>query len=80
MAHHAGMADPILQGTLTCPHCGARTVETMPLDACVFFHGCSGCGAMLHPRPGDCCVFCSYGDVACPPVQRDAGCCGRPRA
>jgi hypothetical protein len=52
----------------------------MPLDACVFFHECAGCGALLRPKPGDCCVFCSYGSVPCPPVQEQQGCCGGSRA
>jgi hypothetical protein len=30
---------------------------------------CKGCGETLKPLPGDCCVFCSYGTVPCPPVQ-----------
>lgn len=49
----------------------------MPTDACIFFHECSGCHARLRPQAGDCCVFCSYGDVPCPPVQVDGrgGCC-----
>jgi hypothetical protein len=68
---------PVLQCTLTCPHCGHGTLETMPENACVFFHECAGCGAMLRPKPGDCCVFCSYGDVPCPPVQRHGQCCHR---
>jgi len=76
-AHHGAMGDLVLQSTLTCPHCGVRMVETMPLDACVFFHPCSGCQAMLQPEPGDCCVFCSHGDVACPPIQQHRSCCGR---
>ncbi len=25
--------------------------------------------AVLRPLKGDCCVFCSYGDVPCPPIQ-----------
>ena len=56
---------------------------TMPTDACLFFHECSACHVLLRPRAGDCCVFCSYGSVPCPPIQsgaRDgeggAGCCG----
>ena len=70
--------DPLtLESTLTCPHCGHRSVERMPEDACVFFHECCGCHARLRPRPGDCCVFCSYGSVKCPPVQRMASCCSR---
>ena len=69
------MGEPILQGTLTCPHCGHRSVETMPANVCVFFHDCTGCGALLRPKPGDCCVFCSWGDVPCPPVQQQHECC-----
>jgi len=61
---------------LTCPHCGHRSEETMPVDACRFFHDCAGCGTVLAPRPGQCCVFCSYGSVPCPPVQLDRRCCG----
>jgi len=41
----------------------------MPTDACVVFHRCNACGSVLRPRTGDCCVFCSYGTVPCPPVQ-----------
>lgn len=63
------------QSTLTCPHCGHRSTEAMPLDACVYFHDCAGCGARLRPKPGDCCVFCSYGTVKCPPVQLAGACC-----
>lgn len=63
-----------LESTLTCPECGHRSTERMPTDACVYFHQCAGCGALLRPRPGDCCVFCSYGDVPCPP-QQTGGCC-----
>jgi hypothetical protein len=46
-----------------------------------FFYECKGCGALLKPKAGDCCVFCSYGDVPCPPIQearqhgRATGCC-----
>ncbi len=60
--------------TLTCPECGHRKMEGMPIDACQFFYDCEGCGARLKPKPGDCCVYCSYADVPCPPVQ--AGACG----
>ncbi|GIX19134.1 GDCCVxC domain-containing (seleno)protein [Erythrobacter cryptus] len=60
---------PILQSVLTCPHCGTSKEETMPTDACRFFYRCSHCGENLRPLPGDCCVFCSYGTVPCPPRQ-----------
>lgn len=58
-----------LRSTLTCPHCGQQSTETMPTDACQFFYDCKGCGTLLRPKEGDCCVFCSYGSVPCPPIQ-----------
>lgn len=58
-----------LKSTLTCPTCGHRATETMPTGACQFFYDCKGCGAVLRPKSGDCCVYCSYGTVPCPPVQ-----------
>ena len=66
---------PVLESVLTCPHCGFAAREIMPTDACVYFHECAGCGVLLRPKPGDCCVFCSYGSVKCPPVQQSGGCC-----
>lgn len=58
-----------LKSTITCPHCGCNQTEVMPTEACWFFYDCKGCGRVLRPRKGDCCVFCSYGSVPCPPVQ-----------
>jgi hypothetical protein len=58
-----------LISTLTCPACGCRATETMPADACQYFYQCKGCGIILKPKLGDCCVFCSFGDAPCPPVQ-----------
>ncbi|MFZ2068654.1 MAG: GDCCVxC domain-containing (seleno)protein [Xanthobacteraceae bacterium] len=65
----------ILQSTITCPKCGCKSVETMPTNACQFFYNCSGCGQRLKPLACDCCVFCSYGTVQCPPRQADGACC-----
>jgi hypothetical protein len=64
------VAPPIrLASVLTCPACGHAKAEVMPTDACLFFHECEACRTLLRPKPGDCCVFCSYGSVPCPPVQ-----------
>ena len=72
----------IFESVITCPHCATAKSETMPTDACRFFYTCTGCGATLRPKPGDCCVFCSYGSVPCPPIQAErsggmgaASCC-----
>ena len=61
----------ILESTITCPHCFAAKSETMPTDACQFLYECTGCGERLRPKAGDCCVFCSYGSVPCPPIQAE---------
>jgi hypothetical protein len=63
------MSEVIQRSTLTCPRCGHRAEETMPTDACQWLYTCKGCGAILRPKPGDCCVFCSYGTEKCPPMQ-----------
>ena len=63
-----------LESEITCPHCACSKVESMPTNACQFFYDCTGCGALLKPLPGDCCVFCSYGSVKCPPIQA-GDCC-----
>ena len=74
------MPEIILASTIVCPHCGTRKTEMMPTDACWFFYDCIGCGAVLRPKQGDCCVFCSYGSAPCPSIQearaggQDASC------
>ncbi len=65
----------VLISTITCPECGYSMEEKMPTDSCQFFYECKNCKAMLKPQPGDCCVYCSYGNVACPPVQKEEDCC-----
>ncbi len=60
-----------LLSTVTCPECGHEKAETMPTDACLLFYECEGCKTLLRPKHGDCCVFCSYGTVPCPPVQAE---------
>lgn len=60
-------------GTLRCPVCGVESEQPMPADACVFFWTCPACATRNQPRAGDCCVFCSYGDMPCPPVQAAGG-------
>jgi len=65
----------IIQSIITCPYCGFQKKETMPLNACQYFYKCEGCQQILKPKVGDCCVFCSYGTVACPPMQAGSACC-----
>lgn len=64
-----------LKSVITCPNCGAKKEEIMPTSACQFFYTCKNCNTILKPKKGDCCVFCSYGSVACPPIQESKKCC-----
>lgn len=73
---HMTTAGATLESVLTCPQCGHAAREVMPTDAWQFFYECQGCKAVLRPKPGDCCVFCSYGSIKCPPVQMQRGCSG----
>ena len=64
-----------LESTITCPQCQHISVESMPTDACIYYYECKNCGDLLKPKKGDCCVFCSYADVPCPPIQEGKKCC-----
>ncbi len=63
------MNEVILKSTVTCPECQHQQEETMPEDSCLYFYECNHCGLVLKPKTGDCCVHCSYGTAACPPVK-----------
>jgi len=63
----------MLHSVITCPICGSQKEEKMPADACQYFYECENCKAILKPKKGDCCVFCSYGTVPCPPIQKQSG-------
>jgi hypothetical protein len=41
-----------LVSLLTCPVCGHAERLEMPAAACVFFHECRGCHALLKPKSG----------------------------
>jgi hypothetical protein len=70
------MSEPVPESELTCSYCGFAKRETMPTDACQFFYECVRCKTVLRPNQGDCCVFCSFGSVKCPPMQQKRVCCG----
>ena len=79
------MTEPVLESLLTCPACGHAEIQTMPTDACQWFYECPKCKTLLKQKPGDCCVFCSYGSFPCPSIQQaratgKAGCCGEVQA
>jgi hypothetical protein len=64
-----------LMSTITCPECGHSKMEEMSTTACQWYYECESCNALLKPLKGDCCVYCSYGTVKCPPIQEGQSCC-----
>ena len=67
--------DILLESTLICPTCNHKVIEKMPTTSCQFFYKCENCKTLLKPKEGDCCVYCSYGTVKCPSIQRKEDCC-----
>ena len=55
--------------TITCPECSRSEMTTMPAECRRSSYTCSGCGAILRPKPRDCCVYCSHSSVPCPSFQ-----------
>jgi len=56
---------------ITCPDCEFSKKEIMPSNQCIVFYECENCFSILRPLKNDCCVFCSYSDVQCPPVNNN---------
>ncbi|MDR4518390.1 MAG: hypothetical protein MRK00_13535 [Nitrosomonas sp.] len=70
----------VLESEIKCPECGFKKTETMSTDFCQWFYECEQCRTLLKPTTGDCCVFCSYGSIPCPPIQcskniKNRNCC-----
>lgn len=64
-----------LKSTITCPECGFIKTEEMSTNSCQWYYECESCKVLLKPLKGDCCVYCSYGTVKCPPIQEGQSCC-----
>ena len=55
--------------TITCPVCKTKTTEAMSSEAPKGRYHCPKCLTWLKPKPGDHCIYDSYGSVNCPPLQ-----------
>lgn len=66
------MGDITTEAIIACPLCGAKHEQVMPTDACQYFYKCSKCNETFKPKDGDCCVYCSYANIKCPPTQMSA--------
>ena len=59
----------IYRNTLCCPNCNHTQSEDMPALDKTRFYQCEDCNEIVKARESDCCVYCSYGEVKCPPTQ-----------
>jgi len=59
----------IYVSTVKCPSCGFERQETMLEGSTVHFYLCHNCDILLKTKEDECCIFCSYGSVPCPPNQ-----------
>ena len=60
-----------MSSILTCPKCGHVESVEMPAGERQQFYACKKCHLVIMPKPGSCCVFCSYGSNPCPTAQKD---------
>jgi len=61
------------KSTVKCPLCGYRREEEMLVNIVHHSYECGNCKAVIKPKEGDCCVYCSYGTIECPPIQKNSG-------
>ncbi|WP_370629127.1 GDCCVxC domain-containing (seleno)protein [Polynucleobacter sp. 15G-AUS-farblos] len=60
-----------LSSKITCPHCNATEVLSIPKGSSQHLYRCMMCSAILKPKSGDCCIFCSFGDLDCSSAERN---------
>ncbi len=65
------MAKLKLEAVVTCPQCHFSSPEVMPTTFCLIRYQCKNCHAILTPKEGDDCIFCSWSDSKCPMQQQE---------
>ena len=66
----------ILESTITAPNAVTRGWSPCQQTRVSSITSAAGAMSCFCPKPGHCCVFCSYGTVVCPPMQSEAPFCG----
>ncbi|WP_305848903.1 GDCCVxC domain-containing (seleno)protein [Polynucleobacter sp. AP-Ainpum-60-G11] len=51
--------------TITCPFCLQSETLGIPVGGSQHLYRCRACNAILRPKSGDCCIFCSFGNIDC---------------
>ncbi|MEI6183494.1 MAG: GDCCVxC domain-containing (seleno)protein [Polynucleobacter sp.] len=61
----------IQRSTITCPHCEATEALEIPRGTSQHLYRCRACSNILKPKSGDCCIFCSFGDLDCSSAEQN---------
>ncbi|WP_370622950.1 GDCCVxC domain-containing (seleno)protein [Polynucleobacter sp. MWH-Berg-3C6] len=59
------------QSTITCPYCRASESLEIPIGSSQHLYRCRACSSILKPKSGDCCIFCSFGDLDCSSAEQN---------
>ncbi|OWF65799.1 hypothetical protein B6A14_08535 [Polynucleobacter hirudinilacicola] len=57
--------------TITCPYCQATETLEIPRGSSQHLYRCRACACILKPKSGDCCIFCSFGDLDCSSAEQN---------
>ncbi|QWD77240.1 GDCCVxC domain-containing (seleno)protein [Polynucleobacter sp. MWH-Svant-W18] len=57
--------------TITCPYCQASERLELPRGSSQHLYRCCACSNILKTKSGDCCIFCSFGDVDCSNAEQN---------
>jgi hypothetical protein len=70
--YYAVNITPLVQhSTITCPQCHAAEILEIPKGSSQHLYRCRACSAILKPKSGDCCIFCSFGDIDCSNAEQN---------
>ena len=61
----------VFETIIICPFCNYEKEEYMSENSYQHFYVCENCEKLLRPKNDECCVFCSFGSVKCPPQQKE---------
>ncbi len=65
----------ILESILTCPNCSHQKQEKLLENTFPTRFRCGNCQEMAEVKLGDCCIYCSFGDIPCLQSQIEGSSC-----
>jgi hypothetical protein len=60
-----------LLSIITCPSCEGHEALEIPQGYSQHLYRCPSCSIILKPKSGDCCIFCSFGNLDCSSAEQN---------